>query len=345
MAVRGHWWSTPETPTPSPASRGIADGQADRCGRRARSPDAGRTEIFIASTGVIGQPFDATVHHPPAAGMAQRATPDGWDAAARAIMTTDTFPKLATRQVDLGGTTVTLNGIAKGAGMIAPTWRPCCRSSPPTRRSMPGCCRTSSPPPPSLRSTASAIDGDTSTSDTLIAFATGAAAAARRLPRLDGFDQPETQRIQGRSRQLDAGAGADGRQGRRGALEVRHHHRQRRRGPGGRPPHWPFDRQFAAGEDGARRQRPQLGPHRHGHRQVRRGRRPRPHFHPLWRRLSRSPPMAKSTRAIARKWAPPTSRAPRSRLAVDVGVGAGAATVYTCDLTSDYVSINADYRS
>ena len=54
------------------------------------------------------------------AGMAQGAQPDRWAEAAKAIMTTDTYPKVATATVKLGDVDVTINGIAKGAGMIAP---------------------------------------------------------------------------------------------------------------------------------------------------------------------------------------------------------------------------------
>ncbi len=77
-------------------------------------------ECFAASTGVIGEPLayekiiaalpkahDTLSHH-------------GWEDAAKAICTTDTFIKMATRSFEIGSETVTLNGIAKGSGMIAP---------------------------------------------------------------------------------------------------------------------------------------------------------------------------------------------------------------------------------
>ncbi|MGH6855098.1 MAG: bifunctional ornithine acetyltransferase/N-acetylglutamate synthase, partial [Aestuariivirga sp.] len=78
------------------------------------------TEIFQASTGVIGEPLDPTPIIGALAGLAASADPANWPAAARAIMTTDTFPKAATVTAKIGGTTVTINGIAKGSGMIAP---------------------------------------------------------------------------------------------------------------------------------------------------------------------------------------------------------------------------------
>ena len=77
-------------------------------------------QVFLASTGVIGEPLDATKFDARACrhrGAGEARTVAGGGAA---IMTTDTYPKGASRQVALGGATVTINGIAKGAGMIAP---------------------------------------------------------------------------------------------------------------------------------------------------------------------------------------------------------------------------------
>src|SRR5665647_3218132 len=78
------------------------------------------SEIFLASTGVIGEPLDAAKFAPVMQGLSQRARPGDFLAAAQAIMTTDTFPKVATATAKIGKTQVTINGIAKGAGMIAP---------------------------------------------------------------------------------------------------------------------------------------------------------------------------------------------------------------------------------
>ncbi|TIX55590.1 MAG: bifunctional ornithine acetyltransferase/N-acetylglutamate synthase, partial [Mesorhizobium sp.] len=77
-------------------------------------------EVFLASTGVIGEPLDAGKFSHLLAGLVKDGRPDLWTEAAKAIMTTDTYPKLATATVKLGDTDVTINGIAKGAGMIAP---------------------------------------------------------------------------------------------------------------------------------------------------------------------------------------------------------------------------------
>jgi glutamate N-acetyltransferase/amino-acid N-acetyltransferase len=77
-------------------------------------------EVYLSSTGVIGEvpPGDKLIAGIP--GAIEAAVPDGWRAAARAIMTTDTFPKLATAKARIEGVEVTLNGFCKGSGMIAP---------------------------------------------------------------------------------------------------------------------------------------------------------------------------------------------------------------------------------
>src|ERR1700690_1277586 len=77
-------------------------------------------EIFLASTGVIGEPLDANKFGPVMDGLAARAKAGDFLSAAKAIMTTDTFPKVAPATARIGKATITVNGIAKGAGMIAP---------------------------------------------------------------------------------------------------------------------------------------------------------------------------------------------------------------------------------
>jgi len=77
-------------------------------------------EVFLASTGVIGEPLDASGFGEHLAKMKDVAREDGWQDMARAIMTTDTFPKLATRRFEAGGASHVVTGMAKGAGMIMP---------------------------------------------------------------------------------------------------------------------------------------------------------------------------------------------------------------------------------
>ncbi|MEM9278300.1 MAG: bifunctional glutamate N-acetyltransferase/amino-acid acetyltransferase ArgJ [Pseudomonadota bacterium] len=89
---------------------------------KAASEVLGCTEktVFLASTGVIGEPLDASGFNEKLKMAQAILRPDSWHTAAQAIMTTDTYPKLATRSFDVDGETHVLNGIAKGSGMIAP---------------------------------------------------------------------------------------------------------------------------------------------------------------------------------------------------------------------------------
>jgi glutamate N-acetyltransferase / amino-acid N-acetyltransferase len=77
-------------------------------------------EVFVSSTGVIGElpPAEKIIGALPS--IVRLVTADGWEPAARAIMTTDTFPKGATATAQIDGVEVRLNGFAKGSGMIAP---------------------------------------------------------------------------------------------------------------------------------------------------------------------------------------------------------------------------------
>jgi glutamate N-acetyltransferase / amino-acid N-acetyltransferase len=134
-------------------------------------------EVYQASTGVIGEPLDPSPITNALHDLAAAARADAWGDAARAIMTTDTFPKAATAKARLGGKTVTINGIAKGSGMIAPDMA-----------TMLVFIFTDAAIPAKVlqkllsRSVATTfncitVDGDTSTSDTVLLFATGAAGA------------------------------------------------------------------------------------------------------------------------------------------------------------------------
>jgi glutamate N-acetyltransferase/amino-acid N-acetyltransferase len=133
-------------------------------------------EIFLASTGVIGEPLDPAKFSGVTADAAKRLASGPWMDAAKAIMTTDTYPKLAAATVEFDGTTVSIAGIAKGSGMIAPDMA-----------TMLSFIFTDAPiPAPVLQSllqplidasfNAVTVDSDTSTSDTCLVFATGKAA-------------------------------------------------------------------------------------------------------------------------------------------------------------------------
>lgn len=134
-------------------------------------------QIFLASTGVIGEPLDARKFDGVLDALATSAVPGGWMDAARAIMTTDTFPKVATATVKLGKAKVTINGMAKGAGMIAPDMATMLAFIFTDAPIAAGALQALLKAGVADTFNAVTIDGDTSTSDTLLAFATGAAAA------------------------------------------------------------------------------------------------------------------------------------------------------------------------
>ncbi|MEQ8655151.1 MAG: bifunctional glutamate N-acetyltransferase/amino-acid acetyltransferase ArgJ [Kiloniellales bacterium] len=150
-------------------------------------------EILQASTGVIGEPLDAERLVPflPQLMEIENGEAKAWHQAAEAIRTTDTFPKSASRQCMIDGKTVTLTGIAKGSGMIAPDMA-----------TMLAFVATDAGLPAVLlqgllmRSAdksfnAITVDSDTSTSDSLVVVATGQAGhdpiANDADPRLQGF--------------------------------------------------------------------------------------------------------------------------------------------------------------
>jgi len=133
-------------------------------------------EIFLASTGVIGEPLDAGKFAGVLDDCATRLVDTPWIEPARAIMTTDTFPKLSGAVLEIDGIEVRINGIAKGSGMIAPDMA-----------TMLSFVVTDMPIAADVLQTllarhtrtsfnAITVDSDTSTSDTLLAFATGKAA-------------------------------------------------------------------------------------------------------------------------------------------------------------------------
>jgi glutamate N-acetyltransferase/amino-acid N-acetyltransferase len=138
----------------------------------ARLLDCDSRQIFISSTGVIGEPPPADKIIGALPQIALRLTADGWETAARAILTTDTFPKGATATATIDGVEVHLSGFAKGSGMIAPDMA-----------TMLVYVFTDAALPPAVLQpllTTSAersfncmtVDGDTSTSDTVLLCAT-----------------------------------------------------------------------------------------------------------------------------------------------------------------------------
>ena len=308
----------------------------------ARAVGCRPAEVLLASTGVIGEPLDAAAFDGVMEGMVANAKPGGWLDAAKAIMTTDTFPKVATAKTSIGKTTVTICGIAKGAGMIAPDMA-----------TMLSFVFTDAPiAAPVLQSllargvtdsfNAVTIDGDTSTSDTLLCFATGAAAArgAPRITRgsdarLAGFRAA----LEGVLKDLAEQVARDG-EGARKLVEVVVEgatSKSSARRVAMSIANSPLVKTAIAGEDanwgrvvmavgkaGEPADRDRLSIWFNGIRVAHRG--------------LRDPAYDEATVSAAMK-------KPVIALKVALGMGRGRDRVLTCDLTKDYVAINGDYRS
>lgn len=131
-------------------------------------------QVFLASTGVIGEvlPHERLTSALPALHAALQ--PDAWEAAARGIMTTDTFPKAATRTVEIGGVQVRINGIAKGSGMIAPDMATMLCFVFTDAKIPSGLLQDMLKKGVDRSFNCTTVDSDTSTSDTVLLFATGA---------------------------------------------------------------------------------------------------------------------------------------------------------------------------
>ena len=132
-------------------------------------------QILIASTGVIGEPLDGQVIAAKARDMSDRLGAASWQDAALAIRTTDTFAKGASRTLILDGQTITLNGIAKGSGMIAPDMATMLAYIATDACISPSCLQTMVTAAVRTSFNAITVDSDTSTSDSLYVMATNKA--------------------------------------------------------------------------------------------------------------------------------------------------------------------------
>ncbi|GMV62394.1 MAG: arginine biosynthesis bifunctional protein ArgJ [Parvibaculum sp.] len=298
-------------------------------------------DVFIASTGVIGQPMDAG---PVVAGIdtaLSGAAAGNWDDAARAIMTTDTYPKLATRKVKVGGAEVTINGIAKGSGMIAPDLA-----------TMLVFIFTDAAIPAKILQTllllgvrdsfnAITVDSDTSTSDTVLVFATGAAMKDETPivragdPRLRDFRAALDDLMLDLAHQVVRdGEGAT--KFIRIAVSGAQSHQAARR-IGMAIANSPLVKTAVAGED-ANWGRVVMAVGKSGEAADR---------DKLAIRMG-GVDVAKNGMAVPGYDETPVAKHMKGSdidIEVDVGVGKSSATVWTCDLTYDYIRINADYRS
>ena len=153
----------------------------------AKATGATMSEIFMASTGVIGEPLESTRITKVLGALVADAREDGLLAAAKAIMTTDTYPKIATARVKLGDGEVVINGIAKGAGMIAPDMATMLAYVFTDAPIAPGAMQTMLSKSVERSFNLITVDSDTSTSDTLMIFATG---AAQRAPKVEDAADP-----------------------------------------------------------------------------------------------------------------------------------------------------------
>lgn len=307
----------------------------------ARAIGCSEGEIFLASTGVIGEPLDATKFSGVLDSLAASGTEDFWFEAAKAIMTTDTYPKVATRTAELGGVTVTINGIAKGAGMIAPDMATML-SFVVTDADIPAAVLQSllsAGVGPTFNSVT--VDSDTSTSDTLMLFATGAAAADGQTPvtaddaSLDGFRVALNDLL----RDLALQVVRDG-EGARKMVEITVEGAESddaakrialsiansplvKTAVAGEDANWGRI-VMAVGKSGEMADRDRLA---------------------IWFGDVRVAVDGERDPAYSEAAATAVMKREDIPVRVEIGLGKGRATVWTCDLTKEYVEINGDYRS
>ncbi len=296
-------------------------------------------EVFIASTGVIGEPLPDHLLTAALEDLAKGLRPDAWPEAAAAIMTTDTYPKGATRSAEIKGVPVTINGIAKGSGMIAPDMATML-SFVATDAALPSDLLQSLLSDTIERTFNSiTVDGDTSTSDTVLLFATGKAGNqavdSAEDPALAGFREALEDLLQDLAIQVvrdGEGAskfvtidvsGAETPQAARSIGLAIGNSPLVKTAVAGEDPNWGRI-VMAVGKAGERADRDRLSIKIGGIEVARNG------------------------------WVVPGyDEAPVAAhmkgqeidIAVDVGVGEGSARIWTCDLGHGYIDINADYRS
>ena len=307
----------------------------------AQAASCAEDEVYIASTGVIGEPLPAERFEGVLADCAGRARDgaEAWAEAAHAIMTTDTFPKLATRRVEIDGVPVTINGIAKGAGMIAPDMATMLAFA----------FTDAALPQDVLQELLSAgtktsfncvtVDGDTSTSDTLLLFATGAAGNAAVTqaddPRLAGFRaalddllielaQLVARDGEGANKLVTVeieGAESDS-SAHRIAMSIANSPLVKT-AVAGEDANWGRV-VMAVGKAGEPADRDRLA---------------------IWFGDVRVAVQGARDPDYSEEAASAVMRRPEITVRVDLGLGQGRARVWTCDLTKAYVAINGDYRS
>ena len=293
--------------------------------------------MFVASTGVIGEALGADKIAAALPALKDRLSRGAWRQAVSAIMTTDTYPKGATRTVDMDGGPVTINGIAKGSGMIAPDMA-----------TMLAFVFTDAAIPATLlqdlldRSVDLSfhritVDGDTSTNDTVLLMATGGGEPGAGLGdrRADLFLAGLNEVMIDLAHQVVRdGEGAtkfvaitvtgarDDSQARLVGLSIANSPLVKT-AIAGEDANWGRI-VMAAGNAGVAVDKGRLGIRIGGFSVAENG----------------GPAPGYDEAPVARHM-----MGPEIDIAVDLSEGEGTATVWTCDLTHGYIDINADYRS
>ena len=296
------------------------------------------SDVFVSSTGVIGVPLPQDKAR---AGVtaAFEAAPCGWEAAAHAIGTTDTFPKGAGASAMLGATHVELAGIIKGSGMIAPDMATMLGYIATDAAVAPGFLQELLSKANSESFSCITVDGDTSTSDTVLLLATSTAGNAP----LESWDSPGAAAFYEALRQLCLELAQlvvrDG-EGARKFIAVQVTGAQSdesARRIGLAVANSPLVKTAIAGEDAnwgrvvmavgkagepADRDKLSIG------------------FGGSWAAREGLPLADYDEAPVAAHL-----KGEDVSLEIDIGLGDGSATVWTCDLTQGYIAINADYRS
>ncbi|TPW34355.1 bifunctional glutamate N-acetyltransferase/amino-acid acetyltransferase ArgJ [Oecophyllibacter saccharovorans] len=301
--------------------------------------DCAPENVFLSSTGVIGEvlPVQPILDALPAAHQA--LSEDGWAQAARAIMTTDTFPKAARRETRIGNTPVVLQGIAKGSGMVAPDMATMLAYIVTDARLPQPVLQTLLDEGVQTSFNAITVDSDTSTSDTVLLFATGRAdnppVSSAADPLLNDFRTA----LDSLMEELALLVVRDG-EGATKLIEVcvegaesDHSARQVARAIANSP----LVKTAVAGEDanwgrivmavgksGEPADRDRLSVAING----------------IW--VARHGTVVEGYDAAQ---VDASMKQPEIRLTVDLGLGQGKARVWTCDLTHGYIDINGSYRS
>jgi glutamate N-acetyltransferase/amino-acid N-acetyltransferase len=297
-------------------------------------------QVFVASTGVIGEPLPTEKIVAALPALARDLAAGKWEEAARAIMTTDTFPKGSVRSARVGDAGITIAGIAKGSGMIAPDMATMLAFIF-TDAAIPASVLQAMVGPAVDRSFNSiTVDSDTSTSDTVLVFATGAGAkhppvTEANAPVLADFRTKLEEVMLDLAHQIVRdGEGAskfvtitvsgaeNDRAARRIALSIANSPLVKTAVAGG-DANWGRV-VMAVGKAGERADRDRLSI-RMGGIQIAKDGNPVPGYDET--------PVVEHMRGR------------NVAIEADVGVGSGRATVWTCDLTHGYIDVNVDYRS